>query len=421
MNLLQVFINSLIQYLSKLNGKSTKLIKFVETGQEYDFSFPTSLKIWKNQIEGFTYNEIDTFQDNIMFYSLGRIPDKFDEVENSLKHESLNWIFHIESVKLVNNRCYLNLSRAHAFETCLMKIDETYGKCEKDELDTVNIEVENQGDSSVTQHRVITIANVISNLIEFSKFIQVKDPSIAKYKVFITSKSNPKKNEESRNDRQLIICGPVLDTKDNKVSSKTAQDLIQLRMNDMHLIAIHKYGIRVKDDESFNKLVQILGENATKLDMLEVRHSSALKLSSDPKKAFILYNSARLETLIEKFHQKQNEGYYGKLPNLEDIDIKLLKEEEEWELLKLILTFPDVIEKAIHELPQSNISIHNIHKFLNMFVSIFSIYYRRVRLLTDNRAQMMAALYAKFHFILLVQRIFNQTLKIFEIKPVAFM
>jgi len=189
----------------------------------------------------------------------------------------------------------------------------------------------------------------------------------------------------------------------------------------MHLISIHKYGILVKSDETLNNMMTRLGRNAATLDLLEVKQSASVSLSSDPKQAFILYNSARIETLMEKFRQKVGEGYYKDVPAAHKIDTNLLQEVEEWKLFKLLLTFPDILERSVNELPQGRVNIHCIHKHLSELASVFSVYYRRVRLLTENRAQLMPVLHAKIYFLRCLQKIFNETLGIFSIEPVAFM
>lgn len=171
----------------------------------------------------------------------------------------------------------------------------------------------------------------------------------------------------------------------------------------------------------FLALVDRLGNYAAVLDLLEVKQSSALALKSDVQQAFILYNSARMETLMKKFESKVSQGYYETLPEVGDVDLSLLKEEEEWQLLKLLLIFPDVIDRSINELNQGKVSLHLIHKFLSSLVNVFSIYYRRVRVLTENRSHLQQVLFAKIHFLRIVRKILNETLVIFGIMPLEMM
>lgn len=99
-------------------------------------------------------------------------------------------------------------------------------------------------------------------------------------------------------------------------------------------MAQHKYGLRVKNQKFFVDLIEKLGNYAVTVDLLEVKISSPVSLNwnscgngSSKGASFILYNSARLKTLLENFDSKVKSGYYPKLPDFEEIDIGQLKEE----------------------------------------------------------------------------------------------
>lgn len=84
----------------------------------------------------------------------------------------------------------------------------------------------------------------------------------------------------------------------------------------------------------FNELIRKLGVAAVTVDLLEVKYSSPVTLSltnhaggTSRGAAFIMYNSARIETLCAKFDDRVRQGYYPQMPNFEDIDVTLLKDE----------------------------------------------------------------------------------------------
>lgn len=101
----------------------------------------------------------------------------------------------------------------------------------------------------------------------------------------------------------------------------------------MQLLAQHKYGLRVAQEKVLIDLVNELGKAAVTVDLLEVKHSSPVGLStivghsSSKGAAFILYNSARLETLFRTYNQKVESGYYEKLPEFNEESVCRLKEE----------------------------------------------------------------------------------------------
>ena len=425
MSLVSKFITELVKFLTKSscedNESACKLVKFYESGGLFDFSFPLSLKIWKNYLKELNDDDVNKHHDNILSYSRS---DSTEEPCDLLCQKSLTWIFAVDSIEIKDHRCSFTIKRTPAYSTFLKEIahNRSYGRTFKDEeCETMSIEIDDQGNPSITQHRVELVASIIKNLLDYSKFTLVDEPSVAKHKILVTSKSSLSKNHDQQLDRKLLTCGVVVNSKDKKVSTETGAGYIKQRCEDMHLMSIHKYGIRVKEDEAFKSLIAKLGRFAATLDLLEVKQSSAVTLTPDNKQAFILYNSARMETLMEKFEKKVGEGYYEELPGIDEVDLSLLKEDEEWQLTKLLLSFPDVIDRSINELDLGKVSLHLLYKYITHLVNIFSIYYRRVRLLTENRKQLMPTLHTKIHFLRALQKVMNETLAILEIAPIAFM
>lgn len=118
-------------------------------------------------------------------------------------------------------------------------------------------------------------------------------------------------------------------------------------------MAQHKYGLRVRNETFFQNLIDSLGKAAVTIDLLEVKPSCSVKLvmsgcatgRSKGKRndrtcyaiykvyiyttgaSFILYNSARIETLLKKYDQGVETKFYPETPPLESIDLALLKEE----------------------------------------------------------------------------------------------
>lgn len=77
-----------------------------------------------------------------------------------------------------------------------------------------------------------------------------------------------------------------------------------------------------------------LGIEIVSFELLQSRYSSVVSLeqlmeqSTTAKGAvFVLYNVARLETILTAFDEQVRKGFYEKLPDLDTIDFGLLKEE----------------------------------------------------------------------------------------------
>lgn len=100
----------------------------------------------------------------------------------------------------------------------------------------------------------------------------------------------------------------------------------------MTLMALHKYGIRVKQDVRFCALMERIGCAAATVDLLEVKHTSPVHIirngqGSTRGASFILYNSARLETILRTFQERIDLREYEPLPSIDSIQWELLREE----------------------------------------------------------------------------------------------
>lgn len=101
----------------------------------------------------------------------------------------------------------------------------------------------------------------------------------------------------------------------------------------MEKMAESKYGSN-KENAVIDKC-QRLGAAVVQFDLLKVKHYNAIDLEKSMKvtsptikgAAFILYNVARLQTLLATFEQQVAKGFYAPLPAFDEIDFGLLKTE----------------------------------------------------------------------------------------------
>lgn len=107
----------------------------------------------------------------------------------------------------------------------------------------------------------------------------------------------------------------------------------RLRSADMEKMAESKYGSN-KENAVIDKCRK-LGAAVVIFDLLKVKHYNAIDLEKLMKAtsptikgaAFILYNVARLQTLLATFEQQVMKGFYAPLPEFDQIDFGLLKTE----------------------------------------------------------------------------------------------
>lgn len=290
MTLLESFINQLKNFLTRSfeSENAEKVIKFYENQGPFDFSFPISFTVWRRYIKDVDDDVITKYGDNILQYAFDS-PNQ-EDLDKRLAQESSRWIFTIANVELKNGRCNFKLDRATSFQKIVTEVgdDKDYGKMKKTFEDSVALEIENCNEIlSITQFRLELIKSVCERLLNYSPYELVAESLKAKFPLMLTVKSNESK-DCLRTGKKVLLCGVVLDPSNKKTSSVNSDAYIKMRCDDMHLIAIHKYGVRAKDDKALQALVGKLGRNAATLDLLAMKTSSACSLTADPKQAFIL-------------------------------------------------------------------------------------------------------------------------------------
>lgn len=76
-------------------------------------------------------------------------------------------------------------------------------------------------------------------------------------------------------------------------------------------------------------------------------------------------------------------GVFPPLPAVEDLDVSVLVQEEEWQLLfDFLLEYPDVLSKTVASADKGEVSHNILCGFLFRLCHLFSVYYRRCRILT---------------------------------------
>ncbi|XP_028899496.2 uncharacterized protein LOC105217675 [Zeugodacus cucurbitae] len=411
-----------------------------------EFSFPCRSELWNNCCKetGHKLRNIafDMFKDEGLDVSI-------NARQTFLKTAS-RWAFPIERIKIDNERCFLYLQR-HAVMTMLLqqvlKNNDTnaYGKLEKNSKQRIFFSRINQTVDEIeelTFYRAKLLEDILRRVFEYSKWTMVTEEDVEEVKqgrgesvlhLQVTSAARgPPINSvvipPSKLSAATIRCGIVIDPITGKLTKLKTSEYLNCRSNDMCLMAMHKYGVRVKDDTRFSTLMSRLGAAAVTVDLMEVRFSSPVQIIRSGKgstkgAAFILYNSARLESLLRRFDEKVENGDYEGLPPIESIDFTLLDEEEEWQLVFCyIFAFPNLIENCLEQVQKGICAVHTIVRFLGDFAALFSVYYRRIRILTqETRQHLMPYVYARIYLVKAVREILNKALALLDIEPVHFM
>lgn len=334
-----------------------------------------------------------------------------------LDQENREWSLPIAREKISNLSIGLFLDRTETYRLLISssgswQMSENLGK--KIHL-TCDIDGSNCEQYSLTELRVVSVRNVVKNLLVLQGFEVLKEnsteESVDRLHVGLTRTGSAVN----------LLCGPVV------TNGTLASEYVRKRANDMQLIAQHKYGLRVKDQERFQKMIASLGRSAAIVDLLESKASSPIVMKGDKNQsskgaAFILYNFARLSVLFRTFEEKQRSGYYPDLPPVETVDFGLLREEDEWQLFWVYVAgFPAMLRQALGDGQLARVAPHVVLGFTSGLVICLSKYYRRVRILTENRDHMLPTMFARIHLLKSVYRVLSTLLDLLELEPVTQM
>ncbi|XP_046998693.1 DALR anticodon-binding domain-containing protein 3 isoform X3 [Schistocerca americana] len=229
---------------------------------------------------------------------------------------------------------------------------------------------------------------------------------------------------------KAVICGAVVNAKSRtKETDMLAKEYLRLRENDMRTAALHKYGTAVEGGDKWNSLISSLGEAAVKMEMLKVKPSQTVSLSleSDYKVSrersskgatFVLYNYARITSILKQFHEKEEKKLYPTLLTLDEIDFASLKCDEEWQLLHFIIVYPSIVNSLGNDLEKGILKPHVICIFLSAMCKTFSVYYRRIRILREPRQHLFPTMCARIYLLKALQITLQSSLHLMGIDTV---
>ncbi|XP_018564155.1 DALR anticodon-binding domain-containing protein 3 [Anoplophora glabripennis] len=200
----------------------------------------------------------------------------------------------------------------------------------------------------------------------------------------------------------------------------------------MRLMAEHRYKVQVikntPREDYFIKMMKKLGRACVTIEMLSNKPSKSLKVTLNDLRtanrgaAFIFYNCARLSVLLKEFEKRVLKGIYPAHPDVTEVDFSVLNQPEEWELFYVyILQFPLVIKGCIKDICKNIFNPQYLVTFLSNLSSLFSAYYRRVRILTDPRQHLVPVLHGRIYLLKALQVVFHNSLILLNIEPIKEM
>ncbi|CAG4974750.1 unnamed protein product [Parnassius apollo] len=378
-----------------------------------DFSFPNTVKSWHEYINKSTDSGSKEFT---LLNCIGK--ETTDVVISSRK-----WVIPVKDAQEIKDRIHLFLDRSSGIKVGLTSaIQNNNLISNKLSENTLHAFVDTLcAGSCINSLRLKCLKDVINHLLAINS---THLPQVSN--IVLTSKSLTQKNYEGR----VVLCGTVLNANTNvKETALNGEDFIRLRQNELTLIAQHKYGVRVATDSKWKEFISHLGESAVTFELLQTKPSCAVKINFDVSSgssrgaAFILYNCARLETIIRTYNERVNGGTYPPLPEFEKTDFTLLTQEEEWCLIfNYILGLPSLLRNCVEiNDHMCDFRPHLICGFLSSMVRLISQYYRKTRILTEPRKHLLPVMFARLHMLKILNETLKICLRILNIKSVSQM
>lgn len=355
-----------------------------------------------------------------------------EKVKEELPVVSEGWVIPVVSCSTSSNTLCILLDHANAFQNTISQILSESLKPSRLPCFEKVIEVSedaslnDSGGADLTQLRTRlafkSLCNVFSSLgykIKTEGSDTLEGTSTPKYHICYKSVCPEKGAEQS-----LVHCGAVLDVASGvKANDICARDYYRLKKLLFENVAQERDSIQGDSSHS-----EILAEAEVAAELLGVKlhdHVSvSLSSSSDNVgiargATFFLYNHVRLSCIRKKFEQEVECGNYSKLPDVSEVDFGLLSQNEEWELLLLTLQFSYWLVNCVRS--KGKISLHPILVGMDKLCRVFSVYYRRVRVLTEPRPHLLPVMYARLYLLQSLERILGVGLSIFNMKPLDYM
>ncbi|XP_002133822.2 uncharacterized protein [Drosophila pseudoobscura] len=352
-----------------------------------------------------------------------------------LIEKAKDWVFPLQGITpLYKDRCAFSFHRrpviAYVLNVVLQQGDR-YGHISKsDKAPTLCLSQSpnstlDDGTEKLSHYRLSQLRVITRRLMAYSAWRLVDPDQQSADTLRVTVEAQRCPNQPT--DHVCLVCGPVLEPVGKTATTMNRDSYVALRSKDMILMAMHRNGVRMSSSHGdFDSLIQRLGAAAVIVDLFEVRHASAASVvrngSGGSKGAsYILYNSARLETLLRTFNAQVEAGVYQPLPPLDDIDLSLLEDDLDWKLIYgYLLPFPEVVESTLNLLQQGQCDVHLLVRYISSLAAIFSRYYRQKKILVQMRDQLMPVLYARVYLIMAVRQVLNVALSLLGIEPVTY-
>ncbi|XP_018355727.1 PREDICTED: DALR anticodon-binding domain-containing protein 3 [Trachymyrmex septentrionalis] len=356
--------------------------------------------------------------------------DVAEEIFNQLILKSSNWPIRIQRCMLQKERICLFLNRGDIVANSIRMAIEcgmTFGKA-KSTGKAFILKYQPDGQSDLTTQRLRLMRNIAVKVLSLHGHMLSTEINCADRYIF-TSKSEGLIDEGYKK----YICGVVKNSQTNsKEICLTWEQYIQNKMNQLAELSEHKF-IEDEKNDAKDLFLHNLANAIIIFELMAVKPSRSVIINNNNFEddrnitntrgaSFALYNTARIATIITKHNEKVLRGDYPSLPDIKNVDFSQLQEKEEWELIyNFIFGYPQMINDCLKCEPNFHIYPQVVCLFLSRLCQKFSVYYRKVRILTEGGNHLIPKMVARLYMLRALYVIFENALDILGIKPVSRM
>ncbi|XP_043267988.1 DALR anticodon-binding domain-containing protein 3 [Venturia canescens] len=413
-----------------ITGKTNIKVNNENLSRNGEISFPLNLLAWRDYIKNKT-----TFEScsNILEYYLHKkncdtvgltLQNIIKKATESLIITSRSWCIDIDRCLMHNDRICLFVNKKKTLEFAIknaVRLGKDYGKKESTEK-TVCLKINEDRDSDLTTGRLKLIKEASERVLELKGFKIVE--SQADFQYLLTTKSQG----QLENGFSHCICGVVKNRDTNtKEIHLSWSEYVNAKIEELTSFSRLKCPDMSKESHLTNiaqavVIFELLSIKPSRPVFIEIDHDPDQRISNSKGGSFVLYNAARISTILQKFKEGENLSDYPSLPEIDKVDFAQLCQEDEWELVyNFILRYPEIIEDSIRNEGTLQTSPQVICLFLSQLCQKFSIYYRRTRILTEGRDHLIPTMMARLYLLHALQIVINNSLAILNIVPVNHM
>ncbi|KAF7407782.1 hypothetical protein HZH66_002319 [Vespula vulgaris] len=437
-NSISTLINQIFFHLTGFECKDQSIIRVnnEKLSVNGDLYFLPSLKLWKTVlVDKLNCNENCT---NILQHCADIRHNELKQMEKintnekvfqSLILASKTWDLKITKCTLQNERVCLFLERPSVIKTIINTVIEKGRSFGRNASTNENICLTFLPDeqSELTSMRLQLIKNISERILDLQGYCVCK--KVCPNAIMLSSKSHI----ETTEDCKRYVCGVVKNSETNtKETTLTWRKYVYNKMETIIELNDQKYLHTKKQDINDDPFIRNMAEATISFELLAIKPSRSVcinihtsgdrSLTNTKGIPFILYNTARIAAIIKKYNEGISNGEYPELTNVEAVDFSVLDDEDEWELIyNFIMGYSQAIENSIKHKPTFQICPQVICMFLSRLCQKFSIYYRRIKILTEGYKHLYSKLIARIYMLKALEIILQNTLAIFNIESVSEM